>query len=96
MTIQKIEQVDNYHFLIQWADGSTQTFRLSDLQRNCPCAQCMDEMTGKPLLDPTTVPDEVKALSIRSVGRYGLKIEFSSGCSMGIFSFDRLKGMNNV
>lgn len=92
--IKKIWQKNNYQFSVLWNDESVQDFRLSELQRQCPCAHCTDEMTGKPLLDPQTVPDHVRAVVIRNVGRYGLKIQFTSGCSMGIYSFDRLKKIN--
>lgn len=89
--ICKIWQEDNYSFSIEWNDGQVQTFRLSDLQRSCPCANCTDENTGKSLVDPKTVDDNVRAVAIRSVGRYGLRIQFTAGCSTGIFSFDRLR-----
>lgn len=89
--ILKIEQIDNHRFSIEWNDRSIQTFRLSDVQRECPCARCRDEMTGKPLVDPASIQEDVKAIAIRSVGRYGLKIHFTSGCSLGIFSFERLQ-----
>ena len=92
----KIEQKDNYTFSIQWNDGSVQDFRLCDLQRMCPCARCADENTGKPLLDPQSISDDVKAVFIRNVGRYGLRIQFTTGCSMGIFSFDRLHQMKRI
>ncbi|MFI0434386.1 MAG: DUF971 domain-containing protein [Parachlamydiaceae bacterium] len=88
--LQSIRQKDNHTFSIEWNDGSIQDFRLSDLQRDCPCAHCRDEMTGKRLIHHTMISDEVKAVLIRSVGRYGLKIQFTSGCSTGIYSFDQL------
>jgi DUF971 family protein len=91
--VRQIWQKDNYTFSIEWNDGHTQDFRLCDLQRNCPCAHCTDEMTGKRLVNPNNVPDHVKAIVIRSIGRYGLRIQYTSGCSMGIYSFDRLRKM---
>lgn len=91
--ISNIWQKDHETFSIQWNDGCIQDFRLCDVQRQCPCAHCTDEITGKRLLDPQTVSDHVQAVTIRSVGRYGLRIRFTSGCSTGIYSFDRLRKM---
>lgn len=91
--VHQIWQKDNYTFSIQWNDGCIQDFRLCDLQRNCPCAHCTDEVTGQRLVDPGTISQDVKAVVIRSIGRYGLRIQFSSGCSMGIYSFDKLRTM---
>jgi ATP-binding protein involved in chromosome partitioning len=91
--VSQIWQKDNYTFSIQWNDGLIQDFRLSDLQRCCPCARCTDEITGQCLVDSQTIPDHVRAVVIRSVGRYGLRIQFTSGCSTGIYSFDKLRRM---
>lgn len=93
LMIQKIEQKDNQNFSIVWSDGIKHDFRLSFLQKNCPCANCRDENTGKILIDPKTVHEDVRAISIRNVGSYALQIKFTSGCSTGIFSFDMLRAL---
>jgi DUF971 family protein len=89
----RIWQKDSYTFSIEWNDGCIQNFRLSDLQSNCPCANCFDEITGKSLLNPKNISEQVKAIVIRSVGSYGLQIQFTSGCCTGIFSFESLRKM---
>ena len=81
--IQKIYQVDNHSFAIQWADQTIDRFLLSDLQRSCPCVQCLEEV--KP------VEKDVRAKQIVSVGSYALRIDFTSGCSRGIFTFHFLR-----
>ena len=91
--VRQIWQKNNETFSVQWNDGVTQDFHLCDVQRSCPCAHCMDEITGKSLIDPKKIPDDVRALTIRSIGRYALRIQFTSGCSTGIYSFDRLRKM---
>lgn len=88
--IRKIWQKNNYTFSIQWNDESIQDFRLSQLQRQCPCASCVDEITGQSLIDPQRIPEDVRAVVIRSVGRYGIRIQFTSGCSTGIYSYNQL------
>ena len=93
--IRKIVQKDNYHFLIEWNDGKENTYRLSDLQKQCPCAACVDENTGKRVLDESTIPQDVKAIKIVNVGRYALRIYFSSGCKNGIYSYDSLYQLEN-
>lgn len=93
--VKKIVQKDAHHFRIEWEDGYVQQFKLSDLQRNCPCASCIDEFTGQKLLDPNSVDDHVKATRLMNVGRYGLRVKFTSGCSMGIYSFNMLRQMGD-
>lgn len=93
--VRKIEQVDNHTFAIEWNDGRRVSYRLSALQKLCPCANCTDEITGRKLLDPASVDENVRAKRIVSVGRYALRIEFTSGCSMGIYGFDMLGSYKN-
>jgi DUF971 family protein len=91
LSIQKIWQKSDTVFSIEWNDRLIQNFTLCDLQRLCPCAHCLDEQTGKRMIDPTLIQDDLEAVVIRNVGRYGIRIQFVSGCSMGIYSFDYLR-----
>lgn len=93
--IKEIRQKDNYTFSILWTDGEETEHRLSDLQKQCPCALCRDEISGKQIVDPATLNKLVRARRIVSVGRYALRIEFTSGCSLGIFGFDFLRASSN-
>ena len=78
---------------IAWADGKVSRYRVYDLRVACPCASCVDEVTGERLLDPRRVPAAVKPLRIRSVGNYAIKIDWSDGHDTGIYTFDRLRGL---
>lgn len=89
--VSAIEQVDDYCFSIVWSDGKKNVYRLSDLQRHCPCAACCDDQTGQRRQSAPPVDQNVKAKKIISVGRYALSIQFVSGCSMGIFDFSYLR-----
>ena len=62
-----------------------------DLRLACPCAMCIEEMTGRSLLDPMTVPLDVRPLRLSLVGGYGLRIEWSDGHSTGIYPFAWLR-----
>jgi ATP-binding protein involved in chromosome partitioning len=89
--IHAIEQKDPHGFTIEWSDGIISEYRCSDLQRRCSCARCRDERTGKMLVDPSSIPDDVRAMRLVSVGKYALQIFFSSGCSKGIYPFKLLR-----
>jgi DUF971 family protein len=82
--IREIRKKDRYQFTIVWTDGKIFDYRLSDLQRRCPCARCRD-------IDPASIADDVEALRIASVGRYALQIYFTQGCSKGIYSYQLLR-----
>lgn len=90
LSIKAIKQTDNHTFQIIWNDGSQKNYRLSDLQKNCPCAGCVDELTGQRIATSQAVKEDVRAINLQSVGRYALKIKFTSGCSTGIYSYTTL------
>lgn len=91
IVVRKIAQKDNHTFTIEWSDGLISDYRLSDLQKRCPCASCNDENTGQRLIDEKSIKQDVKAKRMTSVGRYALRVEFTSGCSAGIYDFDLLR-----
>ena len=60
------------------------------LRLGCPCAGCVEEMSGRRLLDPATVPPDVRPVSVGLVGAYGIKVRWSDGHDTGIYTFERL------
>jgi ATP-binding protein involved in chromosome partitioning len=89
--VNKILQKDPQTMTIHWNDGKSQDFKYSELQKICPCAGCVDENTGKRLSNPDSVDKNLTAKSVDGVGRYAIKIQFNSGCSKGLYSFEMLK-----
>lgn len=78
--------------LIDWdGEGHRALFAARLLRLACPCAECVEEMSGRPLLDPGRVPDDVRPLRLQLVGAYGLRIEWSDGHGTGIYTFGRLR-----
>ena len=63
------------------------------LRLACPCAACVDEMTGRPLLDPTRVPPDVQPVTLELVGGYGIRVRWSDGHSTGIYTFELLRAI---
>jgi len=78
---------------IRWRDGHVSEYEPRYLRLACPCAGCVDEMSGRPLLDPRSVPEEVYPLEIRYMGRYALVFHWSDGHQTGIYPFDRLRAL---
>lgn len=63
------------------------------LRLACPCAACVDEMSGRPLLDPARVPPDVQPLAVELVGGYGIRVRWSDGHSTGIYTFELLRAI---
>ncbi len=76
---------------ITWQDEHVSAFPARELRLACRCAACIEEMTGKPLLDPAKVPGEVRARAMRVVGQYAIQIDWSDGHTTGIYNFRDLR-----
>lgn len=75
----------------KWHDGHESVWNARDLRLRCRCAQCIEEMTGKPLLDPEKVSPNVRAKSMRLVGQYGVSIDWSESPCANIYNFRDLR-----
>jgi DUF971 family protein len=79
---------------IEWRDGETSEYAPRYLRLCCPCAGCIEEMTGRPLLDPARVPMEVHPTAIRFVGDYALQFDWSDGHGTGIYPWSYLRDID--
>lgn len=86
--IKKIWQEDDKHLGIVWGDDRRTLFDVVELRRKCPCASCVDELTGERIVGD--ISESTRPVEINSVGRYAMSIKFSDGHSTGIYSFDYL------
>ena len=80
---------------IEWRDGVESVYTPRELRLKCPCAGCVDEMTGERILVPSMVPEGVYPEAIHYVGRYALRFVWSDGHSTGIYPFEYLRSLWN-
>lgn len=89
-TPKQADLITPFVFRIEWKDGAVHDFKARTLRLACPCASCVDEGTGRPLLDPKTVRDDILLFGAELVGRYGLTFIWSDGHKTGIFAWPKL------
>ena len=87
----EIGRANQHDVKIRWQDAHESVYPARALRFSCPCAGCVDEVTGERRLTASMVPHDVKPLSIRLVGRYAITIEWSDGHRTGIYPFDLLR-----
>jgi len=78
---------------ILWEDGHHDDFDVRDLRLACRCALCVEEMSGRKLLDPKTVRSDVSPRQIVSIGNYAIQFDWSDGHNSGIYSFNDLRAL---
>ncbi|MDQ3586446.1 MAG: DUF971 domain-containing protein [Pyrinomonadaceae bacterium] len=76
---------------VVWGDGRECRYGAAALRRVCPCAQCVNEMTGERVLRPESVADDLTIENMELVGRYAITFRWSDGHQTGIYSFRLLR-----
>jgi ATP-binding protein involved in chromosome partitioning len=69
-------RLEDKSLVLNFGDGEEKMLSAPSLQRRCPCARCQ----GRGAVDP-----EVQPFGLEKVGRYALRVQFTSGCSQGLY-----------
>jgi len=81
---------------IQWNDASrndasTDCLPFKTVRGHCPCAACVDEITGVRTLDIESLPDDVHPTGLSATGNYAVKFTWSDGHDTGLYTWEYLK-----
>lgn len=88
---KEIGRANQYDMKIYWQDAHESVYPARELRLACPCAACVDEMTGAARLIATSIPQGVQPLKIELIGRYAISIQWSDGHNTGIYPFNYLR-----
>lgn len=91
ITPREIAKHNESDVRITWADGHVSLYSSRQLRLACPCAGCIEEWTGKALLDPTSVPENIHPAALGMVGNYAITFKWSDSHTTGIYSFNFLR-----
>ncbi len=87
----EIGRANEHDIRIVWSDAHESIFPARTLRLECPCAMCVDELTGVRTLDPDRVAQDVAPRSLEIVGRYAVRVYWSDSHSSGIYTFRMLR-----
>src|SRR5512138_1179365 len=88
---EAIDVTDEGAVRIAWPGGPAVAIPAARLRDLCPCAGCVEEGTGRKLLDAATIPPDIRPVQIAPVGNYAVQITWSDGHSTGIYSWRSLR-----
>ena len=92
LELRRLERRDT-DMELTYEDGTTFTVSYDDLRHACPCAKCAplrnEDDTSMQLRRTVESHPKQKPL-VRTVGNYALSFEWESGCSSGIYRFERI------
>ena len=90
---KRIKRVSPAQTDILWNDGHTSSYPSWYLRGNCPCADCVDEFTGKRKIPPGSISATLERKGVELVGNYALQFEWSDDHSTGLYTFDLLRSL---
>ena len=84
----KIAYTAGRGIVVTTGDGKEFVIKAAGLRRKCRCALCIEEFSGKQILAPESVPDDVFPKSIQPMGNYAVAIAWSDGHTSSIYPYD--------
>jgi len=75
---------------LQWAHG-TYCLPFRFLRGRCPCACCVNEVSGVRVVDVEDVPIAIAPTNIQFSGNYAIKITWSDRHDTGLFTWEYLE-----
>ncbi len=93
---ESIDVAPDGQILFGWPGGRQTPVPAKVLRDCCPCAGCVEEGTGRKLLDPATIPDDIRVIEMNPVGNYAVQIRWSDGHDTGLYSWDTLRRVCGV
>ena len=76
---------------VVWDDGHESYYPGHYLRCACACAECVDEMSGRKVLQDDRVAKDVHVVELLPVGNYAISVRWSDGHETGIYAFERLR-----
>ena len=77
-----------------WTENDVSIIPFRTVRQNCRCAVCVDEFTGRQLLDPNSVDVDLGVLEISLCGNYALRIRWSDNHDSGLFTWNHLRSIS--
>ena len=92
VTVEEVHLKDD-GIAVEWSDGHKSLYGYMYLRINCGCAECVEEWSNRKLLDPASLPADIRAEDYLMVGRYAIQFLWSDAHYTGIYPFEMLRSL---
>lgn len=79
---------------IVWSEDEVARLAFRLLRQSCRCAMCIDEFTGRQILDPESVSEDIQLNDVSLTGNYALKFVWSDGHDSGLYTWTHLHSLS--
>lgn len=76
-----------------WTDDDVSRIPFRAVRQDCRCAACVDEFTGRQILEPDSVPKSIMPDDVSLTGNYALKFLWSDTHDSGLFTWNHLRSI---
>ena len=76
-----------------WTDDDVSRIPFRAVRQDCRCAACVDEFTGRQILDRNSVSESIVPDDVSLTGNYALKFLWSDSHDSGLFTWDHLRSI---
>jgi DUF971 family protein len=85
---------DQQRLSLRWSDGVESAVSARTLRQHCPCAECVEEWTGRRTFAEASIPEGMKLVEVQPMGNYALTFTFGDLHRTGIFKWDYLRQLS--
>ena len=94
VAVQVDQSEDQRTLSFKWDDGASTKVSARLLRQHCPCAECVEEWSGKRTFDIEKIPVDLKVIEISPVGNYALCFTFGDLHRIGIYNWKTLRELS--
>ena len=88
---KNIKQINETTLGISWNDGHESEYPVKLLRENCPSANCIDEWSGKKLIEPGSITESIRPSNMKAVGLYAIQFYWNDGHDTGLYTHELLR-----
>ena len=78
---------------LAWDESDVYRLPFRLLRGSCPCASCVEEMTGRRIYGLADVPPEIAPVDAELAGNYALRIVWNDGHNTGLYTWEYLRAL---